>query len=63
MSEKGAYRDNLEQLNDKFPDKSVLCKKEVERYTGLNYRTVTKLYPFMGNYISKVSLARALSSN
>lgn len=62
MSEKLAYRDNLERLNEKFPEKEILNKRDVSIFTGLNYRTVSKLYPFMGSYISKASLARTLSA-
>jgi len=62
MSEKPAFRDNLERIDTAYPQKEMLCKKEVQAFTGLNYRTVNKMFPFQGNYISKVSLARTLST-
>lgn len=59
--EKECYRDNLERLEEAFPDKEILCISDVVRYTGKNYRTVKKRFPFKGCEISKVVLARALS--
>jgi hypothetical protein len=62
MAEKATFRDNLERIDTAFPGKEMLCKKDVQDFTGLNYRTVVKLFDFQGNYISKVSLARTMSS-
>lgn len=61
MREKAAYRDNLERLNERFPNKELLTKKDVASFLGVCYRFVDKTYPFNGNYISKATLARALS--
>lgn len=58
--EKEGYRFNLERLNEVFPDHDLLSVQDVIRFTGRNYRTVKELFPFKGNYISKVELARAL---
>lgn len=55
------FRDNLERLNERFSDKEMLQKKDVIAFTGLCYNTVVKLFPFKGNFISKVVLARELS--
>jgi hypothetical protein len=59
--EKEAYRDNLERLDDQFPDKEFLTRTEVAQFAGINYRTAGKLFPFKGKYISKATLARCLS--
>ena len=61
MRDKPAYRDNLERLNEKFPDKELLTKKDVAQFLGVCYRYVSANYPFKGNYISKATLARELS--
>lgn len=61
MREKAAYRDNLERLNEKFPDKELLTKKDVAEFLGVCYRYVAANYPFKNNYISKATLARELS--
>lgn len=61
MREKVAYRDNLERLNEKFPDKELLTKKDVAGFLGVCTKFVSKTYPFKNNYISKATLARALS--
>lgn len=60
--EKKAYRDNLELIMDMFPGKKVLTINEVVQYTGKNYRTVKKHFPFIdGLGISIATLARILS--
>lgn len=60
--EKESYRDNLELLLEAFPDKKMLSKKEVQRYTGLDYATVCKLFTFnQCNKISVATLARQMS--
>ncbi|MBE6906148.1 MAG: hypothetical protein E7476_07765 [Ruminococcaceae bacterium] len=59
--EKEAYRDNLERIDSAFPGKELLTKKDVSEFTGANYKTVNRLFPFKDNYISKATLARCLS--
>ena len=59
--EKEAYRDNLERLCEKFPDKELLNVSEVVKFLGVSRRYVEKAYPFKGNKISKATLARILS--
>ena len=62
MREKAAYRDNVERIKVMFPDKELLCVKDVVRFTGLSINTVKKVFKFMdGHYISVATLARALS--
>jgi hypothetical protein len=60
--EKECFRDNLVRLDEVFPDKEMLKINDVVSFTGLNYRTVKKIFPFgKCNVISKVVMARALS--
>ena len=59
--EKESYRDNLERINAAFPNKEMLNKKEVSQFTGLNIKTVCKMFDFKENYISKAKLAREMS--
>ncbi len=58
--EKEGYRANFERLNEFFPDRDLLSVQDMIRFTGRNYRTVRKRFPFKDNYISKVEAARAL---
>lgn len=67
--EKECYRDNLALLNEAFPDKNILTLGEVAEWTGLDRRTVTRLYgnrftgkKYKSKYISKADLAIAVSS-
>jgi len=58
------FRANLDRLDEAFPSKNVLSISDVVRYTEQNYRTVKKFFPFKKGFgISKVSVARILSSN
>ncbi|WP_312645353.1 hypothetical protein [Hydrogenoanaerobacterium sp.] len=59
--EKESYRDNLELILASFPGKSMLNKKEVATFCGLDYATVNKLFEFTHNYISVAKLARQMS--
>ena len=61
--EKECYRQHLERLDEKFPNRELLTQLEVAKYTGLCRQTVKKRYPFDKNTkrISKVVLARELS--
>ena len=59
--EKEGSRDNLELLNDRFPDHDMLTMQEAMTVTGYTSRnTVLKHFgeKFVGNRISKVHLAR-----
>lgn len=54
--------DNLERLDERFPNKEMLMIKDVQEYTGLCYETVKKLFKFNKcKMISKVTLARELA--
>ena len=59
--EKECYRDNLERIAERFPGKELLTVQDVVDYTGLNRKTVKRLFEFKENYISLVKLARCLS--
>lgn len=55
------YRENLELLNNRFPDHDMLTAEEVRQVTGFSdMRTVKKYFGnhFNGNRISKVHVAR-----
>lgn len=59
--EKELFRDNLQILNEAFPDKFLLDSTEVSKFTGLERHTVKKKFNFNGRYITKTQLARDLS--
>lgn len=59
--EKENYRQNLERVKNMFPEKEVLTKSDVVKFSSLTYKTVVKMFPFKGNYISVASLASCLS--
>lgn len=59
--EKPAYRDNLERIKTRYPDKEMLKVKDVQRFCGLNRATVKKLFDFKDGYISVAKLAREMS--
>ena len=61
MREKAGYRDNLERIVERFPDKELLTKKDVAEFCGVDRRRVGKLFPFKNNLISVATLARELS--
>lgn len=60
--EKAGYRDNLERLNDFFPDRELLSVLDMVKFTGRHRATVKKLFKFSNGYISKVEVARQLSN-
>ena len=60
--EKETYRINLERIDAFFPDKELLSKNDVVKFTRRSEPTVSKLFKFNGNYISKASFASQLSS-
>ena len=59
--EKELFRDNLEILNEKFPNKFLLTSTEVVEFTGLERHAVKKKFNFDGRYITKTQFARDLS--
>lgn len=59
--EKPAYRDNLERIVGRFPNKEMLTVRDVSAFCGLDSRTAKKLFEFNNNYISVAKLAREMS--
>ena len=62
--EKAAYRDNLEYIQERFPDKGLLTFEEVIKLFGRDRRTVRKWlveHGIEGNFVSVATLARAMS--
>lgn len=61
--EKESYRDNLERIVTRFPNKELLNKKEVAEFIGYDVRYVNKYFEFLPcGKISLASLARQMSS-
>lgn len=59
--EKEAYRDNLERIHERYPDKEFLTVSDVSSFLGCCRAWCKRNFPFKGNYISKATLARELS--
>ena len=59
--EKELYRDYVERLDERFPDKEHLSVNDCVEFLGLNFRTVKKRYGITKDGISKLKLARLLS--
>ena len=59
--EREGFRDNMERLNEFFPDRDLLSVTDVIRFAGRDRRTVVKFFNFRNNFISKVEVARTLS--
>lgn len=60
--EKPAFRDNLEDILTFFGGRRMLTITDVREYTGLmDVRTIKRHFPFRGNMISAVTLARCLA--
>lgn len=58
--EKNEYRDNLEALIARYPDKMLLSTKDVARYCGIDPRTAKKLYDIDRAGITIPTLARRM---
>lgn len=58
--EKPGYRDNLEILNNRFPDHDMLTMQEVMQVTGFSINVVKKYLGdcFVNRRLSKAALAR-----
>ena len=54
------YRDKLEKIIAAFPNKELLCMREVSKFLGIDSRTVKKYFPFKNGYISRTTLAREM---
>lgn len=60
--EKKGYRDNLERLNERFPDKELLSRADIISFTGQSRKVVDRLFPpTLSQYISKADFARMIS--
>lgn len=59
--EKEAYRDNLERINEAYPDRELLSVTDVSKFVGRCRDWCKRNYPFKSNFISKATLARELS--
>ncbi len=56
------YRDNLKRLWERSNGKEVLNLRETAMILGFkDARTVKRLYPFTGGYISLATLARCMT--
>ena len=61
MEKKISFQRNIDKLDTMFPGKEMLTKTDVQRFTGLNLRTLAKQFAFTNNKISKSALAEAMS--
>ena len=61
--EKAGFRDNLERLNERYPDHELLTVAEVMDFCGVSRNTAKKWFKFnpTTKRISKADLARAVS--
>jgi hypothetical protein len=63
--EKEGFRDQMERLDARFPDKELLTRADVIVFTGRGKDFVDANIPMQGRghgkYISKVALARVLT--
>ena len=61
MEKKLSFQHYIDKLDKMFPDKEMLTKSDVERFTGMDPRTAAKMFTFTKNKISKSALAEAMS--
>lgn len=67
MKEKEGYRDNLERINEQFPNKEMLTISEVARFIGINRKKISKDWGKgftqigKSKYITKSELAKRMS--
>lgn len=65
--EKADFRANMERLNEVFPNKDLLSKSDVSRFTGFERKKVVKVFgrefkKYGGSEsMSKATLARLIS--
>ena len=60
--EKEAYRDNLERICERFPNKELLNKKDAADFLGVSRVTVEKYVKFLPcGKVSVASFARQIS--
>ena len=59
--EKELFRDNLQRLDEAFPNQELLKIVDVCKYCKMKPDTAKKHFNFNGHYISKAKLASELS--
>lgn len=59
--EKENFRIQLERIDKAFPDKEILNRKDVSKFTGICYSEVGKHFTLNKGKITKVQLAREMS--
>ena len=59
--EKELYREYVERLDEKFPDKEILTQHDCSNFLGKDKRTIKNRYGIGKDGISKLKLARLLS--
>ncbi len=59
--EKINFRDNLERIDKRFPDKELLQQKECAEYLGCSTDKVRRVYNIRSGGITKVEFARLIS--
>ncbi len=62
--EKPGYRDNIEQISERFPGAEMLTVKQVAAFTGLTEQTVRKKFPLnrLTKRISVYEFARLITA-
>lgn len=56
-----SYQHYIDKLDKMFPDREMLSKTDVQRFTGMDPRTAIKMFTFTNNKISKSALAEAMA--
>ncbi len=59
--EKELFRDNLQRLDEHFPQRELLSIRDVAGYCQCDVRTAKKRYKIESRYIEKVKLASLMS--
>lgn len=59
--EKENFRDQLERIDKAFPNKEILSRKDVSKFTGICYSKVGYHFTLSKGKITKVQLAREMS--
>lgn len=62
--EKEGFREQLQRLDEQFPDKEMLNQKELASYLGCDPKTIRRRYNHLftpGLGISKTKVARLIS--
>lgn len=59
--EKELYREYVERLDERFPDKEILTQRDCVEFLGIDKRTIKSRYGIAKGGISKLKLARLLS--